>query len=36
MKKKEKKTSFCLTCSYFRILHAFGSKFFKSEKIIDL
>lgn len=35
MKKKEK-TSFCLTCSYFRILHAFGANFLNLKKIISL
>lgn len=32
--KKEKKTGFCLTCSYFRILHAFGANFLNLKKLL--
>ena len=34
MKKKEKKITFCLTCSYFRILHAFGGNFLNLKKLL--
>ena len=32
--KEGKKTSFCLTCSYFRILHAFGVNFLNLKKLL--
>lgn len=32
--KEGKKTSFCLTCSYFRILHAFGANFLNLKKLL--
>lgn len=32
--KEGKKITFCLTCSYLRILHAFGGNFLNLKKLL--